>query len=462
LKRPVILGAVVVACAASCGGTDGPTDGLVAHTSIAIQGGTLDTTHNFAVGVIQHANNQSVAFCSGVLLAPNLVATARHCVANVSAMLIDCATTTFSSPVPATKVLVTSSPTINGASTYAGVSSITVPPGSGVCGNDIALLILSSNIQVPQYVTPTINPPMTDHQAYTTAVTAIGYGVDTPVDTKGTSAGVRRIREGIGLVCIPNDTGFADCFSDPTLRQFISPNEFEGGNGTCEGDSGSGAFDQGSFQGGKWVAFGVLSRGDSSPEAGTCLGSIYTRFDSWGPLILDAAARAAAMGGYNPPGWTGLPAIVDAGSTSADSSLAMSLDSSGGSSPNPTGDAGGGSACLASGTTCGSDNACCSKSCISYDVAQTPYTCACDGTHGCKAGYDCQRGVCVVAPAAHGGCAVAPSGFGSSPPWQAAVGAFFGIALTAARRRRRCRNSDNRGLPGDPTAPTGIGKTRMQ
>ena len=81
----------LVACAASCGGSD-PAPLPVAMESAPIQGGTTDTTHTFAVGIMQTSDiqNNMVAFCTGVLLAPNLVATARHCVAQLSSSMIDC------------------------------------------------------------------------------------------------------------------------------------------------------------------------------------------------------------------------------------------------------------------------------------------------------------------------------------------------------------------------------------
>ena len=160
-----------------------------------------------------------------------------------------------------------------GFSEYA-VSGGIVPTASnedGVCGNDIALLILSTNIQLPQYVEPVINPPMTDHSQWATTVAAIGYGIDTPTDMTGQTAGTRRIKENISLVCIPNDTTFTNCFSDPSVEAILTATEFESGDGTCEGDSGSSAYDQTQFNAGKWASFGVLSRGGVSTDGTTCV-----------------------------------------------------------------------------------------------------------------------------------------------------------------------------------------------
>ncbi|HEY6463397.1 MAG TPA: hypothetical protein VIY73_24690, partial [Polyangiaceae bacterium] len=77
----------------------------------------------------------------------------------------------------------------------------------------------------------------------------------------------------------------------------------ESGDGTCEGDSGSGAFDQTQYAAGKAVAFGVLSRGGGDASSATCTGSVYSRFDAWGGLLVNAANEAAQMGNYPVPAW---------------------------------------------------------------------------------------------------------------------------------------------------------------
>jgi secreted trypsin-like serine protease len=396
-----------------------------------------DTSHNFAVGVVQLAGKGAI-FCSGVLLAPNLVATARHCVSQLASPQIDCSASspsTFGGTQPAADVLVTPTPTITHGSSYSGVASILVPAELGVCGNDIALLILSQSIPLPDYAIPSINPPMTDHHAYSTSVTAIGYGVDTPTDTTGSSAGTRRIRENIQLGCIPNDKTFTDCFRYQNAQQFITAKEFEGGDGTCEGDSGSAAFDQGNFDNGKWVAFGVLSRGGSGTDGGTCLVSIYTRFDAWAQFLIDGANQAAMMGGYSPPSWA------------TSSSSQPGVDAS---SPSSSG----GGACLANHNACNVDGDCCSVNCLSYDNGQTFLCASCDANNPCNKGYGCQNGVCVAgalsstpSPPLDGGSADAGTaavrlrsggcslGSAAPLPWEGGAAALGCAALVLTRRR---------------------------
>jgi len=321
--------ALTLAVVWTSGCSDERAPEAVSAWSRAIQGGTDDSTHLFAVGILGQMS-RGTALCTGALLAPNLVATARHCVAAIPASgVIACPSTQFGALTPASSIVVTTDADVRTGSTRFAVSKVVLPSGAdqtAVCGNDIALLILAQNVSLPAYVTPVLSPAMTDHSVYSTTETAIGYGLSSPTDTAGTTAGIRRIKQGIKLVCIPNDRAFTDCF--PSMASQVTAAEFVSGDGTCEGDSGSNAFEQNDFDAGKWVSFGVLSRGGTA--GGTCVGGIYTRFDAWSALIIDAAMQAAAMGGYPLPPWAGPPGGSDGGSSPRDA--AASSDSASGSS----------------------------------------------------------------------------------------------------------------------------------
>jgi secreted trypsin-like serine protease len=471
----------VVASLVGCG-SPGSISEPTAYTQSAIQGGTLDTTHTFTVGIIQLTNQ--VALCSGVLLGPNLVATARHCVAQISSPEIDCATSSFGPVFPATDLHVTTAAQVTPKASFVGVSQIIVPSGAGqssTCGNDIALMILDQNIELPQYVVPTINPPMTDHSVYSTSVTAIGYGLDSPTDEAGVSAGYRRIKENIPLFCVPNDQTIPDCLTIPGASRVLTASEFMSGDGsTCEGDSGSSAFDQGNFDLGKWVSFGLLSRGGVSQDGQTCIQPIYTRFDAWGPLLIEAATEAASAGGYNAPAWAGGTGIsgapeVDASASSnspgmsgssldgsaqadgASNELAPRADAASSQSP---GTARGAPEPLIDGTACPNDSACQSNNCVSTDDKTFVCAHACASGTICPAMFSCQNGFCFPAmptsptsatspmssasPASTSGPERSSSGCtftATSPePWRStAFGAL--ILFAAARTRRRGRLS---------------------
>jgi MYXO-CTERM domain-containing protein len=417
---------------ASC---SSPSSEPTASLASAVEGGGLDTTHTFAVGVIQRANH--IGLCSGALLAPNLVATARHCVTQqMASNAVDC-NSIFTPQVPAGDLLVTTDAQIAPSSTFVGVVQIVAPSGPDherLCGNDIALLILNRNIGLSQYVTPAVNPPMTDHKTYNTVVTAIGYGISTPTDTTGTSAGSRRIKQNVTLACIPNDTGFTDCFGDPMLRQVMTSNEFLSGDGsTCEGDSGSSAYDQGSLNQGKLVSFGVLSRGGVSPDSKTCILPIYSRFDAWGQLLSDAANLAASMGGYSLPAWA-----TPRSSTGPLDAAAASMPAVDGAAA-----AAGAPGSIDDGAVCAADGDCKSQNCVSTN--KIDFVCASPCTNAtCSQGFTCTYGFCLQAGAASraanrasGGCSAASTGSHGGVPRNSRAAIVLALAGIAVRRRRR-------------------------
>jgi hypothetical protein len=335
-------------------------------------------------------------------------------VAQLANPQIDCATSTFGPLVPTSDMAVTTDTVVTTNSAFVGVASLFVPTGPGqdkVCGNDIALLVLQSPVALPQYVTPALFPPMTDQGTYSTTVTAIGYGIDTPTDTNATSAGTRRIAENIALKCIPNDNTFTDCFGDPSAATIMTRGEFiSGDKSTCEGDSGSSAFEQRSFSQGKWLSFGVLSRGSVSTDGQTCVEPIYTRFDAWAPLLLQAANEAAAMGGYAAPSWA-----VSAGSPDASATGSGKAD----------------------GVPCSANAQCLSYNCVS--LSTTGFVCASPcGMNACAPGFECSGGpggFCFPTPPDQGsrrsgGCALSSR----QPSRPAAIVAVLGLLALAALR----------------------------
>jgi MYXO-CTERM domain-containing protein len=467
------VSAFVALLISGCMGADAAPP--IASQSSEIQGGTTDSTDTFSIGIVQTEDIQDdmVAYCTGVMLGPNLVATARHCVAELSSTTIDCSTSVFGSLYPASDLYLTTATTIDPQTVTAcvarpadcpynnSVTTIIVPSGAGedtVCGNDIALLILGDPISLPQYVVPTINPPMTSSQ-YETTVTAIGYGVTTPTDTSGSTAGTRRIKENVALQCIPDDPNPSEsalnCYTQntqPPPQSFLTASEFMSGDSTCEGDSGSGAFEQSNFNAGKWVAFGVLSRGGTNGTPGTtCIQPIYSRFDAWGSMLASAATQAASQGGYSVPAWA---MNLDAGTGQSPSSEAGSSgNSSGGtSSSGGSSGAGGSSGGAIDGTPCEDGSMCVSGICASAtSMSEGVCVSGCvDG--GCSGEFACQSGYCfpgttdaslAVSSSPHGaaGCSVtaAPAPMPSSPAFLGGIG----LAAVGLRRRRGRRRGSS-------------------
>src|SRR3954451_4296321 len=92
--------AVLFFCAAggalSCAAHD--SDPNIGEARSAIAGGEPDTTDANVFLLFSHRGTDGVALCSASLIAPNLLLTARHCVANVTSEQVTCGKTTAGAP----------------------------------------------------------------------------------------------------------------------------------------------------------------------------------------------------------------------------------------------------------------------------------------------------------------------------------------------------------------------------
>jgi Trypsin len=399
-----------------------PASGELASSSQAIQGGATTTDHPYAVGL-------SIGFqgiCSGALIAPNLVLTARHCVAN-SPSTINCASSRFGALTAGENgVYVTTSPTLAGAGrNFVRSSKIFTPTDTKVCGNDIALVVLSSNINNVPLVDPLLNTSrFTAHaNLFGRKYTAIGYGLTNASGTPEDS-GTRRILQDISVACVPNDSkSFLDCNKISGASSIIGQTEFIGGDGTCQGDSGSTAYEQTEFAAGRRLSLGVLSRGGA--DGNNCVGAVYSRADAWADLILQAATYAQQQGGYPKPAWLENPDR--------------------GSNPTPTPTPSTGTTEL--GGECTTDAQCKSNVCAALSTSD-PLVCSqtCDDASPCADGFTCQSGYCfagsggdvVATSTTSGGCSVAPVAPANASFGGRAFAMLVGVAgLVFSRKRNR-------------------------
>jgi trypsin len=272
--------ALVLFGSAACGaGAPGDTEDIsIGHLDERLVGGQLDNQHQAVLAVVA-SNQATTSLCTGTLIAPNLVLTAQHCVAQINATEVDCSRSRFGARLPAANLVVTPYATLSSRATrFFPVAEVVLPGvGEALCGHDIALLILDGKFDdagLPA-LSPRLDLPPTRGEIYT----AVGFG---DALTEG-SPGVRRARAGLSIVCGTRDCGGGGVLND---------SEFVGEESVCEGDSGGPALDD------DGRVIGVVSRG-----ADECGDAVYSAVAFWRDWMVQTATRAAQLGQYDLPDW---------------------------------------------------------------------------------------------------------------------------------------------------------------
>ena len=156
LRRAVFWIAILVLSGCGGGGVDPPAKAELADRKQPLLiNAPLDPGHKFDVGICKgslvpegepFAGTCGVGeICSGTLIAPNVVLTARHCVSEID-VHADYCDSRFVGALPGQTLVTTSSSVLVGTPKWYQVTSEHFPTEDRYCSGDVALLILAERV----------------------------------------------------------------------------------------------------------------------------------------------------------------------------------------------------------------------------------------------------------------------------------------------------------------------------
>lgn len=231
----------------ACSSRSEPTEHVGTNASAVIAGTDSDESQDAVVLIMHYDALQQgggTEGCTGVLLTPELVLTARHCVSvtDGSAACSEDGTALSGGGVQsdfrADALFVFTGKKrpdfISGAGKAARGAEIITTGAKTICNNDLALILLDRQVENAKIAPIRLDAPAVRGEK----ITVVGWGITNDTNFPDT----RQTRDGISITQVG------------PARQ-LGPAEFKTGEGTCSGDSGGPALaDTG-------AVLGVLSRG---------------------------------------------------------------------------------------------------------------------------------------------------------------------------------------------------------
>ncbi|MBL8606658.1 MAG: trypsin-like serine protease [Myxococcales bacterium] len=272
---PVLLAlALVSSLALLGGGCVRRPEVHVAQTMKMLEGASSGVV---AVATALDDNPSHVTLCSGALVAPNLVLTARHCVSRAVTATPSCDAKGNShngahlaeDADPQMITIYTGEhvrPEVDAPSAHA-VQTLH-PAGSVLCDADVAFLVLDRPVYNASIIPMRLQAPVESGDV----VVPVGFG-----GGRENAVG-HKVARPMGTVLSIGPASNSD------TGAVLGPREFEVDHATCRGDSGGPALDARTGE-----IVGVVSRGGSCTARGN---HVYTRIDAYQRLATTAIAAA--------------------------------------------------------------------------------------------------------------------------------------------------------------------------